>query len=127
MVLSVIPGEVVGVGEDYVDLSKTSCDEGSVAPQEGDNLVQFGHKNDATRQNAIIIGSGNTPRIYQYVGIGLFNIPEPQTKIEPNNNQFSGIVKFKAGSSGGREHSRFATGGTGCCKWLGVWKGEFAP
>lgn len=94
--------KVVAVGEDYVDISKLTgeYDEGSVAPEVGDNLVQFGHENDATRQNAIVIGSGNTPRIYQYAGITLFNVPEPQTRIEPNNSKFSGAVHFEAGSTG---------------------------
>lgn len=92
--------KVVAVGGDFIDLSKTSCDEGSVAPREGDNIVQFGHENVVARQNAITIDAGNSPKIYQYVGITLFSVPEPQTKIEPNNNQFSGIVNFKSGSTG---------------------------
>ena len=94
--------KAVAVSGNYVDLSKVDgeYDADSVPPEVGDNIVQFGHEDDVTRQNAIVIGAGSTPRIYQYSGITLFNIPAPETKIEPNNNQFSGIVNFKSGSTG---------------------------
>ena len=45
----------VGVGEDYIDLSKTDCDANSDIPQEGDSLVQLGNRTDKKRQNAITL------------------------------------------------------------------------
>lgn len=48
---------VVGVGEDYVDLSKTDAESGSAIPEEGDEAIALGNRNDASRQNAILITS----------------------------------------------------------------------
>ena len=48
---------VVGVGDDYIDLSKTDCDAGSTVPKAGDDIVQLGNRTDAERQSAIILSS----------------------------------------------------------------------
>ncbi len=63
----------VGVGEDYIDLSKTDCDANSDIPQEGDSLVQLGNRTDKKRQNAITLSvyGDDAPSIHQYAGINL--------------------------------------------------------
>ena len=48
---------VVGVGKNYIDLSKSDADEGSDAPNMGDTIVSLGNRTDKDRQNAIIISS----------------------------------------------------------------------
>ena len=67
---------VVGVGEDYIDLSKTDCDAGSGVPSEGDDIVQLGNRTDAERQSAIILSSyGNdAPYFKLYRGINSYDL-----------------------------------------------------
>lgn len=64
----------VGVGEDYVDLSKSDCDAGSGAPQENDDCAQFGNRTDKTRQSAVVIDPANGGRIEIYAGIDSYNL-----------------------------------------------------
>lgn len=67
---------VVGVGEDYIDLSKTDCDAGSTVPKAGDDIVQLGNRTDATRQSAIVLSSyGNdAPYFKLYRGINSYDL-----------------------------------------------------
>lgn len=62
-------------------LSKSLCAEGSDEPKVGDRLMVLGNKNDASRQNAIVIcahkglDAGLTaPYLAQYVGINDFDL-----------------------------------------------------
>lgn len=48
---------VVGIGEDYVDLSIADCDTLSDPPEEGDNICHVGNKTDISRQNVLIFSS----------------------------------------------------------------------
>lgn len=90
---------VVAVGENYVDLSTTDVD-GAGAPEAGDDIVQFGNRTDDTRQSVIVIASNPKPAILQYVGVNSFDLPEPVTKISPNDNEFTGKLHIEAGSTG---------------------------
>lgn len=95
---------VVGIGEDYIDLSKTDCDEDSGIPNEGDKIIQLGNRNDATRQNAIVIaayGEGS-PYIIQYKGINSFELSTDKivTKLSSTENIFTGKVHMEMGSDG---------------------------
>lgn len=65
-------GKVLGVGEDYIDLSKTDVDPSTnTQPVEGDTLIQYGNKNDVKRQNIISLTTyaDNAPAIQMYQGI----------------------------------------------------------
>lgn len=90
----------VGVGEDYIDLSKTDCDAGSDIPQEGDSLVQLGNRTDKKRQNAItlsVYGDG-APSIHQYAGINSYSMAGKEvTVISPQGNKFMGDFILKTG------------------------------
>lgn len=91
---------VVGVAVGYVDLSKKDKD-GDGVPEIGDNLVQLGNREDANRQNAIFISSYPKPSIIQYSGINSYSLDDKVvTKISPNDNEFTGAVHIKAGSTG---------------------------
>ena len=90
---------VVAVGNNYVDLSDSDVD-GVGIPEVGDDIVQLGNRVDATRQSAIVIASTPTPTILQYVGVNSFTLPDPVTKISPNENEFTGKVHIGAGSTG---------------------------
>lgn len=67
---------VVGVGNNYIDLSKTDCDAGSTEPKAGDDIVQLGNKSDVTRQAAIILSAyGNdAPYFKLYRGINSYSL-----------------------------------------------------
>lgn len=65
-------GKVLGVGEDYIDLSKTDVDPSTnTQPAEGDTLVQYGNKNNVKRQNVISLTTyaDNAPAMQMYQGI----------------------------------------------------------
>lgn len=68
--------EVVAVGRDYIDLSKTVCDEDSDVPQAGDDIIGLGHRTDVDLQSAIVLSSTNetSPSITFYAGINDFNL-----------------------------------------------------
>lgn len=95
---------VVGIGEDYIDLSKTECDEGSGVPQASDKIIQLGNQVDEARQNAIVIATygDGSPYIIQYKGINNFEIPDNKivTKLSSTENIFTGKVHMELGSDG---------------------------
>ena len=67
---------VIGVGEDYIDLSKTDCDENSDIPMAGDKIIQLGHRTDKARQAAQVLSShGETsPSLIMYNGIDEYSL-----------------------------------------------------
>ena len=78
---------VVGIGNDYIDLSKTDCDEDSDAPSEGDKIIQLGNRTDKTRQAAQVLSSygENSPSFIMYNGINSFSLIDKEvTGIEWN-------------------------------------------
>lgn len=98
--------KVVGVGEDYIDLSKVAgeYDEDSDIPMAGDKIIQLGNQSDATRQNAIVIAAygDKSPYIIQYKGINSFEISDDKivTKLSSTENIFTGKVHMELGSDG---------------------------
>lgn len=95
---------VTGVGEDYIDLSKTDCDEDSGIPKAGDKIIQLGNRTDVERQNAIVIAAygDGSPYIIQYKGINSFEIGDDKivTKLSSTENIFTGKVHMEMGSDG---------------------------
>lgn len=95
---------VTGVGEDYIDLSKTDCDEDSGIPSAGDKIIQMGNRDDSERQNAIVIAAygDGSPYIIQYKGINAYEIPNSKivTKLSSTENIFTGKVHMQMGSDG---------------------------
>lgn len=90
----------VGVGEDYIDLSKTDCDANSDIPQECDSLVQLGNRTDKKRQNAITLSvyGDDAPSIHQYAGIDSYSMAGKEvTVISPQGNKFMGDFILKTG------------------------------
>ena len=91
----------VGIGEDYIDLSKADRDMISDdVPAEGDNMVTIGNMTDASRQNVIIIsvyGEGS-PSFIQYSGINTYSLEgKAKTIISPSRNEFRGTFLFESG------------------------------
>lgn len=90
----------VGIGEDYIDLSKADCDADSDIPQEGDSLVQLGNRTDKKRQNAITLSvyGDDAPSIHQYAGIDSYSMAGKEvTVISPQGNKFMGDFILKTG------------------------------
>lgn len=94
---------VTGVGEDYIDLSKTECDEDSDVPSAGDKIIQLGNQQDENRQNAIVIAAygDGSPYIIQYKGINKFELSDDNvvTKLSATENIFTGRVHMQMGST----------------------------
>lgn len=70
--------KVVGVGDDYIELSTVDMDSGSDDPKEGDVVVQLGNDKDRDRQNAIIISAfgENAPYISMLQGIDSYSLSD---------------------------------------------------
>ena len=66
----------VGVGEDYIDLSKTDCDSDSDIPAVGDIMCQRGNRNDVDRQNFIELSSVDaySPNITLFQGVNSYSL-----------------------------------------------------
>ena len=67
---------VVGVGKDYIDLSKNDCDSGSDVPSVGDVVCHKGNRNDVDRQNLIEFSSVDSysPSIILYQGVNSYSL-----------------------------------------------------
>lgn len=84
---------VIGVGDDYIDLSKSDCAAGSMEPEVGEDIVQLGNRDDATRQNAIILSAygDDAPSFKQYAGINSYSLSGKEvTVISRILNSFTG-------------------------------------
>lgn len=67
---------VTGVGNDYIDLSKTDCTPESDVPSIGDKIIQLGNRTNTTRQAAQVLSSHgeNAPSFIMYNGIDSFSL-----------------------------------------------------
>lgn len=114
----------------WIDLSGNDCKSGSDLPYAGDDIAQLGNRNDAARQNAIIISAYNIPFIdtapymgdaagikaplfASYNGINSYNIAQGNrvNVIARNGNLFRGEVHIEEGStlSDGRDVNALGT------------------
>lgn len=96
---------VIYVGEDFIDLSMTDCDDRSGIPKAGDTIVTIGNKTDVRRQNVVFLSSfdDDAPSIKLYSNINSYSMLNKEvTVISPNidKNIFSGKVIIKPGSTG---------------------------
>ena len=96
---------VVGLGDNYIDLSIDDCDEGSMIPKAGDTIVTIGNKTDVNRQKVVYISSygEDAPSFKLYSGINSYSMLNKEvTVISPNEekNVFTGKVVIKPGSAG---------------------------
>lgn len=65
---------VMAKGVDYIDLSKTDCEQGSDAPKVDDTLVQFGNKTKPERQGLIMLRTTGEPALIIYSGINGYTL-----------------------------------------------------
>ena len=94
---------VTGVGDNYIDLSKTDCDTGSTVPAAGDEIVQLGNRDDASRQAAIILAAyGNdAPYIKMYRGISSYKLDGKEfvSFSRKEVNIIADVFKWSSGES----------------------------
>ncbi|MBO5217536.1 MAG: hypothetical protein J6B41_07325 [Alistipes sp.] len=64
---------VSAVGDDYIELSKSSAD-GSGEPAIGDDIVQFGNRYDISRQSAVVISPYNGGSVIILANINSFSL-----------------------------------------------------
>ena len=87
---------VIACGHDYIDLSGTDCEAGSMKPQAGDVIVQLGHKYTASRQNAQILSTvgADAPSYKQYKGINSYALTPAmeRTKFTSQGNTVVGTL-----------------------------------
>lgn len=71
---------VVGVGEDYIDLSKSDCDAYSDEPMPNDVICHRGNRNDIDRQNFIEFSSVDSfsPSITLYQGVNNYSLTDKE-------------------------------------------------
>ena len=65
---------VTGVGEDWIELSKADCEQGSDAPQVDDALVQMGNKTKPERQGLIMLRTTGESALIIYSGINGYTL-----------------------------------------------------
>ncbi len=90
------------VGEDWINLSKTSAAEGSDAPEAGDDIAQLGNATDTTRQSAIILSTVgiDAPSWKQYSGINSFSLEGKETTVFTRlGNRIQGKTVFTSGGT----------------------------
>ena len=95
---------VMAKGDDYIDLSKTDCEQGSDVPLAGDTIMQFGNRTKTDRQNIIeILTTGDeAPAIVWYAGVNSYSLEGKSTsvvspkKVEFNTNLFRLITRSGA-------------------------------
>ena len=94
---------VVGVGDNYIDLSKSDCDAESTVPQAGDDIVQLGNRTDATRQGAIVLSAygADSPSIKLYKGINSYSLAgKERISLSPQAvNIIADSLKFSTGEN----------------------------
>ena len=94
---------VVGVGDNYIDLSKSDCDAESTVPQAGDDIVQLGNRTDETRQGAIVLSAygADSPSIKLYKGINSYSLAgKERISLSPQAvNIIADSLKFSTGEN----------------------------
>lgn len=96
---------VVGLGENYIDLSMTDCDSGSMEPKAGDEIVTIGNKTNPSRRHVFYLSAydDDAPCFKLYSGINSYSMLNKEVSvISPNadKNVFTGKVVIKPGSVG---------------------------
>ncbi|WP_300877968.1 phage tail protein [uncultured Bacteroides sp.] len=92
---------VVGIGEDYIELSGSDCDAGSMPPAVGDTIVTVGNKTNPARQHVIILSTVgmDAPNIKQYAEVDSYSLVGKEvTAIGPKGNKFRGDFVLKTGT-----------------------------
>lgn len=101
------------VGEDYIDLSATDCEEGSDVPQVGDALVQFGSRTNTDRMSLIyvVVNGDDAPAIIWYDGVNSYTLKNKRTAIVSPKEVVFNTRMFKLVNSNGEKVTTVAERG----------------
>lgn len=105
---------VVGIGENYIDVSKTDCDTNSDAPLAGDNITVLGNREDKSRQAAIVFSAcgEDSPSMIQYSGIDGYSLEGCLvTKFSDDENIVTGKMTIQPNSKGAANLEDLEIGG----------------
>lgn len=93
----------VYVGKDFIDLSATNADNGSDAPQAGDEIVQLGNDSDKTRQSALLLSSygDDAPSFKMCQGISAYSLAGKEVFCVSRKELFALADKFQFKTSDG--------------------------
>ncbi len=93
----------VYVGKDFIDLSATNADNGSDAPQAGDEMVQLGNDSDKTRQSALLLSSygDDAPSFKMCQGISAYSLTGKEVFCVSRKELFALADKFQFKTSDG--------------------------
>ena len=99
--------KVVKVGDDYIDLSASDCEEGSGVPQAGDALVQMGNRTNTDRQSLIFVyvNGDEAPAIVWYDGVSDYTLKNKMTAIVSPRKVIFNTQLFKILTPGGETKS----------------------
>lgn len=105
---------VMAKGVDYIDLSKTDCEQGSDAPQVDDTLVQFGNRTKTDRQSLIqVVTIGDeAPAIIMYYGVNSYTLEGKITSIQSPGDVAMAADRFRLISRSGVKVPIVANRGT---------------
>lgn len=101
------------VGEDYIDLSATDCEEGSDIPQVGDALVQFGSRTNTDRMSLIyvVVNGDDAPAIIWYDGVNSYTLKNKRTAIVSPKEVIFNTRMFKLVNDNGEKVTTVAERG----------------
>lgn len=96
----------------YIELSKTDCEAGSDTPKAGDEICQFGSRDDRDRQSAMVFSTVDTdaPSVKLYSGIDSFSLAG-KAVVSFGRDPQTGQVYFRLGASGARQYLEYTQDG----------------
>ena len=96
----------------YIELSKTDCEAGSDTPKAGDEICQFGSRDDRDRQSAMVFSTvdADAPSVKLYSGIDSFSLAG-KAVVSFGRDPQTGQVYFRLGTSGARQYLEYTQDG----------------
>ena len=96
----------------YIELSKTDCEAGSDTPKAGDEICQFGSRDDRDRQSAMVFSTvdADAPSVKLYSGIDSFSL-DGKAVVSFGRDPQTGQVYFRLGASGARQYLEYTQDG----------------
>ena len=98
----------------YIELSATDCEAGSVTPQAGDEICQFGYRgtDEPRRQTAMVFSTvdADAPSIKLFRGINSYTL-EGKAVVQFGVDAQSGKVFFRLGASGATHYLDYTEAG----------------
>ena len=100
---------VTSVGDNWIEVSETHCDEGSDIPQVGDVMVQLGDISDTDFQAAIVLSAygDGAPSLTFYQGINSYSLSEKEV-LTARYDRVAKECIFQIGHEGRNGYFRYS-------------------